>query len=631
MRNLFLLCLLASAIGAGSGFAQTNGGPDAYGYVWRNSNDAQGPAYGWIDITTEPNAQQIAVSADDAAVGAFSIGFNFQYYWSTYSEIKIGTNGWISFKTSVGNIAHCFPNIPSPGGSGDNFLAPFMTDLNFDSSYPIASPNIGEMWTWSNGVDTFIVSYINVPWWRDDQNGSSPPDWIGANTFQVILTNSDSSITYQYKDLDPASFNDITQCGTDLVVGIENVTGNIGIEVATETVFADLFAIKFYHPGSSTTLQIPDIQPSWNANTDNAGQFVLTNTNISLTSGIENVGNVSVPNSIQVDGEVRSLSSSTIFSSTETLDSLQAGQKQTVTFSPDASISVGGQYYYEVSTSNSNDINPSNNDNTVEVSAVEKDSLGKISLTYATLNPPDGVAGFGTQDGVGVKIVPPGYDIVIESVEFFLLHDTTAAYDDYDMLIYDDDAAAGMGTLLDSVRMTGAASIDNDWNVIPLSSPDTISSGGFYVAFIAQGAGNVFLGLEAFGPISRRTYEVIGGTWATYRSGTAEDFLLKVNVDGSSIIIGDENNLPKKETAFVNYPNPTNGISTIRYELGSSAASSFSVVNMQGQTVLGREFGIQSAGTYSFDFNTGDFANGLYYIRMESEGKISTRKMVVSH
>lgn len=628
MRKVFLLCILATIFGFEFVAAQTNGGPDAYGYTWRNSNDAQGPTYNWIDITTKQNAQQISVNADDAAVGPFALGFAFQYYWSTYSEVKIGTNGWISFKTSVGNIAHCFPNLPSPGGAGDNFLAPFMTDLNFHSSYASQYPNVGEMWTWSNGVDTFIVSYIDVPWWQNDNGGSNPPDWIGSNTFQVIMTNSDSSITYQYMDLDPTNFNDIQQCGTDLVVGIENVTGNIGLEVATETVFADQFAVKFYHPGTST-LQIPDLQPSWNANSDNAGQFFLTNQNISLTTNIENVGNASVPNSIQVDGELVSLSASTIYQSSSTLDSLQAGMNSIVTFSPSTSITTAGQYYYEVSVANSNDINPSNNDNSVEVSAVEKDANDRMWLTYATLNPPDGVAGFGVDDGLGIKIVPPGYPVDIDSISLFLLHDTTAAQDDFDIMIYADDSTAGNGTLLDSIRATGANSVDNDWNTYATSG-FTLNSGGIYVSFIARGAGNVFIGTEAFGPISRRTYEVIGGTWATYRTGTAEDFLIQVNADASSLIINDENPIDMNETSFVNYPNPTNGLATIKYDLASATATNFSVINTNGQVVFAKEIGMQSAGTYSLDVNTADFTPGIYFIRMEADGKVSTRKMMVT-
>ena len=234
--------------------AQTTGGPDAYGYVWRNSDDPMGPAYQWIDITTA--GTQVAGLADDNAVGPFNIGFNFPYYWSDYGQIWIGSNGWISFK-QIGNIAHCFPQIPSPGGNGDDFVAPYMTDLNFSTSYPGQFPNVGEIYWWSNNTDTLIVAYHDVPWWKDDANGLQPPDWVGSNTFEVIFSAVDSSITFMYQNMDAANFNNTQFCDYDLEIGMENVTGNIGLEVAAETVPQSMSAVKFYYP-STVTLQIAD-------------------------------------------------------------------------------------------------------------------------------------------------------------------------------------------------------------------------------------------------------------------------------------------------------------------------------------------------------------------------------------
>ena len=67
--------------------------------------------------------------SDDNSVAAVQMGFNFHYYWVDYNKVNIGSNGWISFN-NVGNIASCFPDMPAAGGSGDNYVAPFMTDLN---------------------------------------------------------------------------------------------------------------------------------------------------------------------------------------------------------------------------------------------------------------------------------------------------------------------------------------------------------------------------------------------------------------------------------------------------------------------------------------------------------------------
>ena len=57
--------------------AQTSGGPDAYGYVWRDSNDPNGPIYNWVEISTLPEAVLVNGLADDNIVGPFSMNAHF--------------------------------------------------------------------------------------------------------------------------------------------------------------------------------------------------------------------------------------------------------------------------------------------------------------------------------------------------------------------------------------------------------------------------------------------------------------------------------------------------------------------------------------------------------------------------
>ncbi|HNK42695.1 MAG TPA: hypothetical protein PL002_16025, partial [Flavobacteriales bacterium] len=69
--------LLATTILANTVFAAL-GGPDQYGYTWKDSNEPDGPVYEWIDITT--TGTQLTGFADDNVVGPFILGETFPFY-----------------------------------------------------------------------------------------------------------------------------------------------------------------------------------------------------------------------------------------------------------------------------------------------------------------------------------------------------------------------------------------------------------------------------------------------------------------------------------------------------------------------------------------------------------------------
>ena len=66
---------------------------------------------------------------DDAITGALPIGFNFNFFGSTYSSFIISSNGFISFNTGSGNgccSGQLLPNTSDP----NNLVAGFWEDLN---------------------------------------------------------------------------------------------------------------------------------------------------------------------------------------------------------------------------------------------------------------------------------------------------------------------------------------------------------------------------------------------------------------------------------------------------------------------------------------------------------------------
>lgn len=596
-----------------------SGGPDTYGYVWLDSNEPNGPVYDWRDITQFPTAVQISGLSDDNSVGPFSIGWDFQYYWTTENEFKFGSNGWVGFN-NIGNIAHCFPQVPAPGGSGDNFLAPFMSDLNYSGA-----GNPGNAWYWSNNTDTLIIQYNNVPWWVN-----TPTGWAGDNTFQVILSGVDSSITFMYNDMDPANFNDIGTCAADLEIGIENITGNIGLEVFNEAVPADQFAVKFYYPGT-VTFQVPDATPAWSGNADNGGEIFFAGTNADLMTNIANVGNSDITSAITVNGQLQDLAFSTVWSDQASLASgLTAGTDQTVTFPTQANLSAAGQYYYNVSTVNQQDINPSNNNNVTEVSVIAC-ANDTFTLSYATGNLPDGAvawSGGGGNDGAGVFYDPPVFPITLEAVDLFILGDgdpATPLPAGFFVKIYDDSGVPG--NLIDSVFVSAANAVESAWNRIPLSAPYQLNSGGVYVSWIMEADG-IALGTEAFGPISQRTYEILAGQWASYRQVTVEDFLLRLHASGcDSLVVNTDDQLDMM--ALETYPNPTEGIFKVRFDLPSAGTATFRMMDLKGKTVFTRQEEV-SAGATTFTYDGTNLTPGVYFLNMDYAGQSLTRRVLIA-
>lgn len=179
------------------------GGPDAYGYSWADSNEPGGPAYNWFDIS---GIGTVVGASDDTNYGPFNLGFTFNYYGVDYTNVRVCTNGWLSFTSTSNTLSpQGIPNTADPNA----LLAVMMRDLNPGSA--------GSLKYYVDGSSRFIVQWTGVPVY-----GTSD-----FQTFQVII-NADGSIVYQYQTVVNA-----TNCS----VGIENHTGTDGLQTAFNTAY----------------------------------------------------------------------------------------------------------------------------------------------------------------------------------------------------------------------------------------------------------------------------------------------------------------------------------------------------------------------------------------------------------
>ena len=572
-------------------------GPDAFGYTWKTSDDVDGPVFDWIDITSV--GTEVEGLADDNAVGPIPMGMDFHFYWSDFSEVKFGSNGWLSFD-NVSNIASCFPVIPTADGK-DNLICPLMSDLNF------ANGSSGKIYTYHDGTpgdEKFIISYENVSHWTQGN------PIFGSNTFQVILSNADSSITFQYATMEPDFAYTCTGSGK-VAVGIENLTGEIGLEVFSGVMPPSDFAVKFYFP-EVITLEIFDAAPTSNQNPENEGVFLVSGDMVTLTSTISNTGNTDITSDIAVGATVLSFDGTTVYSDVQGITTgLAAGMEQVISFTTTEIDWTPDSYSYIVQTDNNDDVNPNNNQNTTELNVIDI-SEERTALSYISKADPSGIiqwAGGGNGDsGGGIEIEPPFYPFTLVAVEANIAGGST---DGFTFRVFDDDGSdGGPGTELAFESIPPGGYTPADWNQYELETPVTITDGTFYLGWYMEG-NTIALTVQAAPPLSNRSYEILSGSWAKYRSPA--DIMLRAIAE-NPFFVGTEDIVDDSRLQV--FPNPNDGTFQIDNTQGNLTIENLRVMNTLGAVVFEQQQDIPIGG--QFVLETGLNA-GLYYLELRTE------------
>lgn len=633
---LFTFCLLLSM--ASMAQWQASGGPDTYGYRFEsfNSTDAR---YNWIDIST--SGIEVFNLADDNSVGPFDIGFDFQFYWYTVNSFHIGSNGFISFQKGF-NIASD-PTIGFPGtptaDENNNLLAPFMCDLSFSGA-----GNTGRCYYYKNeGNDSLVVSFIDVPFWTNN-----PAGYAGSNSFQIILAKADSSIKYQYLNQSGVWNSSYDASTNPMIAGIENITGNIGLQVENKLYPSNATGVIFDAP-SSSPLQILDGTPVSIANDESGGFFIpWPGSPYSFSADIGNLGNADFTDPITVRARAIDTLNQTFYQTSTMVGPLVAGQIETVQLTPAFNPPVAGPYSLTVSTDTISEGifgNPTNNVKVIE--AVATDTTGGVAtLSFNSQNRlnVDGLSQWqsgGGNSGIGVYYEPTGYPAKITSVDVWVFpsQDNTDTIPDgsFWVGVYDDDPTFGQvpgaPLFLDTVLQEDVSIVNNvtgflgSWNTIQMPQPIEITEGGFYVAWYHLND-SLSLGSESAAPISRRTYEILGGTWASHRNTTRQDAWIRVHTDVSEVTRGvnidDElNGLSRFEL----YPNPTSGQLNIDIELERSSALQVAIYNLQGSKVYLQN--MPAASQHKEQVDLSHLPAGMYVVQVATSTYRTSKKVVI--
>ena len=198
------------------------GGPDAFGYVYSDSNEPGGPMYAFEDISETGTA--LAFTSTDDGSASVTLPFGFPFYGDTKTDMLVSTNGYLTFSGSGTD----FSNDPIPSEAAPNdIIAPFWDDLAVN---PVANEG-SAVYTQDMGDGRLIVQFEN------ERLGD--PDGPTTLSFQVVLSES-GVIEFRYRSLASADLASAT-------VGIENADGTDGLEVSANEAgyLEDELAIRF--------------------------------------------------------------------------------------------------------------------------------------------------------------------------------------------------------------------------------------------------------------------------------------------------------------------------------------------------------------------------------------------------
>ncbi|MEY3019332.1 MAG: hypothetical protein RLZZ272_316, partial [Actinomycetota bacterium] len=168
--------------------------------------------YGWVDGISGGTRRFLG---DDDWVSV-PLGFTFPFFDGERTSLLLSSNGLLA--TTRGGEAG-FENTAIPDAAEPNgLIAPFWDDLNPSRDGSIWTRTLG-----SAGDRRFVATWQQVPHFSAS----------GSVTFQVVLSESDRSITFSYQDVTFGSAG--LDAGGSATVGVESPDGLEGTQVSFES------------------------------------------------------------------------------------------------------------------------------------------------------------------------------------------------------------------------------------------------------------------------------------------------------------------------------------------------------------------------------------------------------------
>ena len=189
---------------------------------------------------------------------------------------------------------------------------------------------------------------------------------------------------------------------------------------------------------------------------------------------------------------------------------------------------------------------------------------------------------------------------------------------DYDYIITDDA----------NCELTGTVTVENDNSFAPTITPDMTILAGTSTDLTVTG-GTTWLWYEGAIEVgTTSTITVAPTVTTTYYcnvfdgSGCEAELEVTITVDDDSGLdgIGLENGITI-------YPNPTNGLFGLVFDLNKEADLNIEILNVLGDKVMRQQLNSVKDQTVKFDMS--EMASGVYFVVIETENETISKKMVI--
>ncbi len=137
------------------------------------------------------------------------------------------------------------------------------------------------------------------------------------------------------------------------------------------------------------------------------------------------------------------------------------------------------------------------------------------------------------------------------------------------------------------------------------SGPYNIPANGEITIAFALLAGDNLADLQANAVAARNKYNSLVGI-TNYNSELPADFMLSQN-----------------------YPNPFNPTTNIKFSIANPGLTSLKIYNTLGKEVASLVNQYLQAGSYDADWNAGGFSSGVYFYRLQANGFVQTKRMLL--